>query len=560
MVRALPGESPRGTYAAAGAGPPDDAGPQAARRGRGPADRDRVPGAVPLRPLRRRRPGSCCRSSASLSRRVRASDEEPSPRHIGTEPWCCELARHLATLESRIRGLNPGYPAAGRGPDRDGPLSSSMPEAVVRCPFRGRRRDMRHSSGCHVHACLLGVAAAATARAELSYRVVLLRPPITDDVTSDALARVRGELTAAGFEVSMLDQDPALGVRTALETVGRELDPIAAFANRARGRPTTPRMAAAARSNRGEVRHPERAPGRGRNDGRVARRTPSRASVVLAVEAVGLLKARPRANIGSPRNGARAAAARGNRHRRRRAAPPARVTAGLGIEAGVGLLDNAGAVGRGVAARRARSYGGARGWTAASPSPAWERTPSCAIPTAARKSSRRSASWSSCAAFAPGRGAAVPLHGRGAYRARRRGCRRRARTSAARRGTPGRRWALRAAGSSCRWCRRVALVAAAQVGLTVPDNVIRVGGNGAEAAPAGPSLFASAGRARFWPPGGSRARRPAAAPGWGRCAGDHGRSGSGGGGGGGGGGRERLRDAAIAATSPTKAAPGARRR
>jgi len=41
---------------------------------------------------------------------------------------------------------------------------------------------------------------------------------------------VRGELTAAGFDVSMLDQDPALAVRAALETVGRELDPIAAFA------------------------------------------------------------------------------------------------------------------------------------------------------------------------------------------------------------------------------------------------------------------------------------------------------------------------------------------
>ena len=82
-----------------------------------------------------------------------------------------------------------------------------------------------------VVAGLVAVAAAASvARAELSYRVVLLKPPVTDDVTSDALARVRGELTAAGFEVSVLPQDAVLDVRTALETVGRELDPIAAFA------------------------------------------------------------------------------------------------------------------------------------------------------------------------------------------------------------------------------------------------------------------------------------------------------------------------------------------
>ena len=40
----------------------------------------------------------------------------------------------------------------------------------------------------------------ASARADTRYRVVLLTPPITDDVTSDALARVHGELTAAGFE------------------------------------------------------------------------------------------------------------------------------------------------------------------------------------------------------------------------------------------------------------------------------------------------------------------------------------------------------------------------
>ena len=90
-----------------------------------------------------------------------------------------------------------------------------------------------------VAAGLVAVAAAASvARAELSYRVVLLKPPVTDDVTSDALARVRGELTAAGFEVSMLPQDAVLDVRTALEWYERYLSesPRGTYAAQALGR------------------------------------------------------------------------------------------------------------------------------------------------------------------------------------------------------------------------------------------------------------------------------------------------------------------------------------
>ena len=66
--------------------------------------------------------------------------------------------------------------------------------------------------------------------ADLRYPVVLLRPPVSDEVTADALARVQGELTAAGFEVSTLPRDLGVDVRTALETSGRELEPIATFA------------------------------------------------------------------------------------------------------------------------------------------------------------------------------------------------------------------------------------------------------------------------------------------------------------------------------------------
>jgi hypothetical protein len=59
--------------------------------------------------------------------------------------------------------------------------------------------------------------------------VVILRPAASDEVTTEAVARVRGELKAAGFEVAMLplsSDDP----RHDLETAGRELHPIAAFA------------------------------------------------------------------------------------------------------------------------------------------------------------------------------------------------------------------------------------------------------------------------------------------------------------------------------------------
>ena len=63
----------------------------------------------------------------------------------------------------------------------------------------------------------------------LSGRRVASRPS-SDAVTSDALARVQGELTAAGFDVRLLPRDPTLPIRTALETSGRELDPIATFA------------------------------------------------------------------------------------------------------------------------------------------------------------------------------------------------------------------------------------------------------------------------------------------------------------------------------------------
>ncbi len=62
-----------------------------------------------------------------------------------------------------------------------------------------------------------------------SKAVVLLVPPTQDAMTSAAAARVQGELTAAGFHVSIVplgEQD----ARRDLETAASELRPIAAFA------------------------------------------------------------------------------------------------------------------------------------------------------------------------------------------------------------------------------------------------------------------------------------------------------------------------------------------
>jgi hypothetical protein len=204
-------------------------------------------------------------------------------------------------------------------------------------------------------AALTTLLAGGTARAELRYRVVLLKPPVTDDVTSDALARVRGELTAAGFEISTSAQEPSLDVRRALETVGRELDPIAAFA-----------IVRAPSGDTAEIWVCDRMAGKSviqsvRLDAPGAPPEPP-PSAVLAVQAVELLKAslaqywlaseRRSAALPAPPDGGAAPPP----------APPAHVTAGLGLAAAVGVLDNVGAVGPIWQPILRASYGGEGGW------------------------------------------------------------------------------------------------------------------------------------------------------------------------------------------------------
>ncbi|HVY38280.1 MAG TPA: hypothetical protein VHM31_10095 [Polyangia bacterium] len=207
-------------------------------------------------------------------------------------------------------------------------------------------------------AAVLAGLTAPVARADLRDRVVLLRPPLADAVTSDATARVRGELTAAGFEVTVVPQDPQLEIRAALETVGRELDPLATFAIlRAPGGSTA------------EIWVCDRVAGKSviqtvRLDGAAAP-AESRA-VVLAVEAVELLKgslAQHWLTSGRPDVSPRPPPALAPPAVARAELPAGGAGPGLWVEAALGRLDSAGEV---TAAWQpiVRVGWGARGWAA----------------------------------------------------------------------------------------------------------------------------------------------------------------------------------------------------
>jgi hypothetical protein len=81
-----------------------------------------------------------------------------------------------------------------------------------------------------VLAAAVSVLGASAAKAGPKGPIVLvLRGPTSDPATSEAAVRVEGELTAAGFRVKIL---PLNGTDTegTLESAGRELSPVAAFA------------------------------------------------------------------------------------------------------------------------------------------------------------------------------------------------------------------------------------------------------------------------------------------------------------------------------------------
>jgi hypothetical protein len=189
--------------------------------------------------------------------------------------------------------------------------------------------------------------------------VVVLRPAKSDPVTTEAMARVQGELKAAGFEVAVLplhDDD----ARHDLESAGAQLRPIAAFALFVSSSEDGPPMAEIWVSDRIRqktiIQHAvldEQDRGRG--------------SKVLAVRAVELLKA-SLADFWTP--AARAAAASASAPsapvapvRESESKAPAPFTSGPGVGVGIGVAENFGAVGVTWAPYASLSYGFAGAFT-----------------------------------------------------------------------------------------------------------------------------------------------------------------------------------------------------
>jgi hypothetical protein len=88
------------------------------------------------------------------------------------------------------------------------------------------RRLKRILSASLVAACI----SASGAGADPARRVVVIRPSPSDDIRAEALARVQGELTAAGFDVVPLVEKEGTDILTAVETANREMQPLAVFA------------------------------------------------------------------------------------------------------------------------------------------------------------------------------------------------------------------------------------------------------------------------------------------------------------------------------------------
>ena len=97
---------------------------------------------------------------------------------------------------------------------------------------KGREGGMRRRWRL-LHLCLCIVSWLVSAKASYAgpeRRVVLLRPIAHDEVTTMALARIKGELMAAGFEVTLVPQREELAPRNAVETAAPDLKPLAVFA------------------------------------------------------------------------------------------------------------------------------------------------------------------------------------------------------------------------------------------------------------------------------------------------------------------------------------------
>ena len=139
---------------------------------------------------------------------------------------------------------------------------------------------------------IVGFASVSMATTPGSSRlVVLARTDDADDVTGEALARVSGELTAAGFTVRTVRVPANADPRTTVETVGRELSPAAAFAIFP-GLPGSPGLPGLDSKPSAEIWVSDRLTGRATVEHlSVDPRDSDRGVAVLAVRAVELLKA-----------------------------------------------------------------------------------------------------------------------------------------------------------------------------------------------------------------------------------------------------------------------------
>ena len=77
---------------------------------------------------------------------------------------------------------------------------------------------------------LVGASGVAAAAQPLQQLVIMLRPPQVDELTREALARISGELSAARFRVIIFPLDTGGDPIEQVETVGRDFEPVAAFA------------------------------------------------------------------------------------------------------------------------------------------------------------------------------------------------------------------------------------------------------------------------------------------------------------------------------------------
>jgi hypothetical protein len=233
-------------------------------------------------------------------------------------------------------------------------------EMTVRSGFRQilalqwlARRAMRRGALWIALALVFGLVSPALA--ELTHRVVLLNPLAPDETTLEAITRVRGELSAAGFDVVAVPHRGGADPREELESAARDVGALAAFA-----------IVRADSGDAAEIVVLDRLRGKVLNQ-RMAfdRLRPRRAAAVLAVGAVELLKASlaefwlspaqpPVSRVETPPPVVREAPP----------SPPPAPPPRIGVEAGVAVLSDLGEMGTVASPLLKVSYRFARYWMA----------------------------------------------------------------------------------------------------------------------------------------------------------------------------------------------------